>query len=102
MDNAEENIYTKQAIRSDLVLCEMGTIVEYTAPYTPQQNGKVECAFPTLFGRARAACNGAKLPVELCKKSAPPPTFPSRTEELSVVTKALLFSKESPENGKKT
>ena len=68
MDNAGE-IYIEKAIRSDPVLCEMGTVVEYTAQYTPQQNGKVECAFPTLFGRARAACNGAKLPVELRKKS---------------------------------
>ena len=46
----------------------MGTIAEYTALYTPQQNGKVEFAFPTLFSRARAACNGAKLPIELQKK----------------------------------
>ena len=43
----------------------MGTVVENKAPYTLQQNGKVERAFPTLFGRARAACNGAKLPIEL-------------------------------------
>ena len=63
-----ENIYIKQAIRSDPVLCEMGTVVEYTAPYTPQQNGKVEQAFPTLFSRARASCNGAKLPTTLQKK----------------------------------
>ena len=68
MDNAGENIYIKKAIRSDPVLCEMGTVVEYTAPYTPQQNGKVELASPTLFGRAHAACNGAKIPVELRKK----------------------------------
>ena len=61
MDNAGENIYIKQAIRSDPVLCEMGTVIEYTAPYTLQQNGKVERAFPTLFSRARASCNGAKL-----------------------------------------
>ena len=52
MDTAGENIYIKQAIRSDLVLCEMGTVIEYTAPYTPQQNRKVEQAFPTLFSRA--------------------------------------------------
>ena len=47
-----EKIYIEQAIRLDPVLCEMGTVVEYTAPYTPQQNGKVEQAFPTLFSRA--------------------------------------------------
>ena len=46
----------------------MGTTVKYTASYTMQQNGKVECAFPTLFERACAACNGAKLLVELWKK----------------------------------
>ena len=68
MDNAGENIYIEQAIRSDPVLCEMGTVIEYTAPYTPQQNGKVEQAFPTLFSRARASCNGAKLPTTLRKK----------------------------------
>ena len=68
MDNAGKNIYIEQAIRSDPVLCEMGTVIEYTAPYTPQQNGKVEQAFPTLFSRARASCNGAKLPTRLRKK----------------------------------
>ena len=68
MDNAEENLYIKQAIRSDLVLCEMGTVIEYAAPYTPQQNRKVERAFPTLFSRARALCNGAKLPATLRKE----------------------------------
>ena len=67
MDNAGENIYIKQAIRSDPVLCEMGTVIEYTAPYTPQQNGKVERAFPTLFSRARDLCNGAKLDTTLRK-----------------------------------
>ena len=46
----------------------MGTVIEYTAPYTPQQNGKVEQAFPTLFSRARASCNRAKLPTTLHKK----------------------------------
>ena len=46
----------------------MGTIVEYTAPYTPQQNGKVKCAFPTLFGRACAVFNRAKCTNELQKK----------------------------------
>ena len=45
----------------------MDTVIEYTAPYTPQQNGKVERAFPTLFSRAHASCNGAKLPTTLRK-----------------------------------
>ena len=68
MGNAGENIYIEKAIRSDPVLSEMGTVIEYTAPYTPQQNGKVEQAFPTLFSRARASCKGAKLPTTLQKK----------------------------------
>ena len=68
MDNAGENIYIEQAIRSDPALCEMGTVMEYTVPYTPQQNRKVEQAFPTLFSRARASCNGAKLDTTLRKK----------------------------------
>ena len=42
MDNAGENIYIGQAIRSDPVLSKIGTVIEYKAPYTPQQNGKVE------------------------------------------------------------
>ena len=41
MDNAGENIYIKQAIRSDPVLCEMGTVIKYTSPYTPRQNAQL-------------------------------------------------------------
>ena len=62
MDNAGENIYIEQAIRSDPVLCEMGTVVDYTAPYTPQH------VFPTMFSRARASYNRAKLPTGLQMK----------------------------------
>ena len=34
---------------------------EFIAPGTPQQNGKVERKFATLFGRARSMLNRAKL-----------------------------------------
>ena len=34
---------------------------EFTAPNTPQQNGKVERAFATLYGRVRSMMNGAGL-----------------------------------------
>ena len=34
---------------------------EYTARNTPQQNGKVERAFATLFGRVRAMLNQADM-----------------------------------------
>jgi hypothetical protein len=33
--------------------------VEFTAPQTPQENGKVERAFATLWGRTRALLNSA-------------------------------------------
>lgn len=35
--------------------------VEYTAPYTPQQNGIVEISFAFLYNRIRAMLNGAML-----------------------------------------
>jgi transposase InsO family protein len=34
--------------------CANGVLVEYVAPYTPQQNGKVERQFPTDLKRANA------------------------------------------------
>ena len=56
-DNAGEN-YTAQS------LCkEKGYKVkfEFTSPETPQQNGKVERKFATLWGRARAMMNSAGI-----------------------------------------
>ena len=38
---------------------ELGIILEYTAPGTPQQDGVVERAFVTVTGRARATMNHA-------------------------------------------
>ena len=32
MDNAGENVYIEQAVRSDLVLCKMGIVFEYIKP----------------------------------------------------------------------
>ena len=40
----------------------LGLTFEYTARNTPQQNGRVERKFATLFGRVRAMLNGAILP----------------------------------------
>jgi transposase InsO family protein len=34
---------------------------EYTAPGTPQQNGKIERKFATLYGMNRAMLNAAKF-----------------------------------------
>ena len=39
----------------------MGTTIEYTTPYTPQQNGEVESTFPTIFVRTRANFNAARF-----------------------------------------
>ena len=39
----------------------MGVLFEYTAPNTPQQNGRVERAFANLYGRARSMLNAARL-----------------------------------------
>jgi hypothetical protein len=38
-----------------------GVLVEYVAPYTPQQNGKVERQFPTDLKRANAMLDTVKL-----------------------------------------
>jgi hypothetical protein len=38
-----------------------GVMVEYVAPYTPQQNGKVERQFPTDLKRANAMLDTVKL-----------------------------------------
>jgi hypothetical protein len=37
----------------------LGVIVEFTSPYTPEQNGKVERSFASLWGRTRAILNEA-------------------------------------------
>ena len=52
-DNAGENKFLERESDKN----ELGIIVEYTAPGTPQQNGVVESAFVTVMGRARAMMN---------------------------------------------
>ena len=39
----------------------MGILFEYTAPNTPLQNGRIERAFATLYGRVRSMLNAARL-----------------------------------------
>jgi transposase InsO family protein len=38
---------------------------EYTAPNTPQQNGKIERKFATLYGKIRSVLNAADFPALL-------------------------------------
>jgi hypothetical protein len=54
-DNSGENMKTKELFEEN----KFGIKFEFTARETPQQNGKVERAFATLFGRVRALLNQA-------------------------------------------
>ena len=58
-DNAGEN--TKQL---ELMSLKWGVKMEYTAPNTPQQNGKCERKFPTIRDKGLAAMLDAKLTQE--------------------------------------
>ena len=46
----------------------LGLNFEYTAPGTPQQNGRVERNFVALYGRVRAMLNGARITLEMRQK----------------------------------
>jgi len=52
-DNGGENKRTEEYLKEK----GLGTQFEYAAPNTPQQNGKVERKFATLYGRIRATLN---------------------------------------------
>ena len=52
-DNAGENKKTEEYMKEKGI----GIQFEYSAPNTPQQNGKVERKFATLYGRIRATLN---------------------------------------------
>src|SRR5512133_3591482 len=60
-DNAGENKSFEEIWKKEGLGCKF----EYTAPGTPQQNGKVERKFPVLYGKVRSMLNGAKLPTNL-------------------------------------
>ena len=60
-DNAGENMALKDACQKDFPTI----IFEFTAPGTPQQNGKAERAFTTLYGRVRSMLNHARFPAEV-------------------------------------
>ena len=60
-DNASEN----KKLETDSKKDGLGLIFEYTAPNTPQQNGRVERKFATLYGRVRSMLNWARLTKDL-------------------------------------
>ena len=69
-DNAGENVsFQKEAEELNL-----GLVFEYTAPDTPQQNGRVERKFQTLYGCVRAVLFGFGLDLleikKLCAEAA--------------------------------
>ena len=61
MDNAGEN----QGIDLLLKISGLEAKIEYSTPYKPEQNGKVERIFSTLWGRTRSMLNGAGIEPEL-------------------------------------
>jgi hypothetical protein len=61
-DNAGENRKLQEVIRADP---DLKIKFEFTAPNTPQQNGKIERKFQTLYGKVRAMLNWARLTAHL-------------------------------------
>ena len=61
-DNSGENNKLEELCRKD----GLGITFEYTAPGTPQQNGRVEQKFATLYGIVRAMKIASGLPKHLC------------------------------------
>ena len=64
LDNAGEN--TK--LQDEMNMSKWNVKFEFTAPNTPQQNGKAERKFATLKGRIRAMMNWAEFPEEMRQK----------------------------------
>jgi Reverse transcriptase (RNA-dependent DNA polymerase) len=59
-DNAGENKKLQESLIQEDGIKHIQ--FEYTAPFTPQQNGKIERKFATLWSKVRAMLNSAKLP----------------------------------------
>jgi hypothetical protein len=64
-DNSGENLRFKRLAEEDTTL---SIKFELTAPYTPEQNGKLERKYATLYGKVRAMLNHAQLPTTLRHK----------------------------------
>ena len=56
-DNAGENIKTEE----ECFRQGFGITFKYTLPNIPQQNGRVEKKFVTLYGRVRIMMNAARF-----------------------------------------
>jgi hypothetical protein len=64
LDNSGENIKLQELTREHP---QLKIKFEFTAPGTPQQNGKVERMFATLYGKIRSVLNSARLTTGLRK-----------------------------------
>ena len=64
-DNSGENRKMKDIIKSDP---NKNIYFQFTAPYTPQQNVKIERKFQTLYGKIRSMLNWARLTERLRNK----------------------------------
>jgi len=58
-DNSGENNALQRSCKQE----GLGIAFEYTAPNTPQQNGRVERRFPTLYGRIRAMLRNINISI---------------------------------------
>ena len=58
-DNAGENALIKTNLRDSGIKSK----IENTSPYTPQQNGMIECSFSYLYVNFRATLNSTDLQV---------------------------------------
>jgi hypothetical protein len=61
-DNAGENKSFQATLNKDM---PYEIQFEYTAPYTPQQNGRIERKFATLYGKIRALSTAAQFQQKL-------------------------------------
>jgi hypothetical protein len=62
-DNSGENNALQKSCKQE----GLGIVFEYTAPNTPQQNGRVERRFPTLYGRVRAMLQNINIAASTIK-----------------------------------
>ena len=98
-DNAGENKRLEADARRDGHRLKF----EYTAPNTPQQNGRVQRKFATLYRRVRSMLNWAQLPKNLREKMWAETANTATDHEVMIVypgesksSYEKLFGKEAP------
>ncbi len=87
-DNAGENVFLEKACKQK----GLGELFEYSAPGTPQQNGRVEQKFATLYNQVRATLNSGKLTSSLRNQ------FWAETAQTATVLQKNLVSQQGAMN----